>query len=819
MPDSPSTRLQLRLQDYNSNPETWGAPNLNVALQGIDDAVAGIATVSATTSTVTLTSTNYTSNQSRMAGLTFTGTPGADFSVIAPSVSKIYFTRNLTASGATVRTSLGTGPRLSAGYRAIIFGDGLDFRAFTPEVADVAGLLRMSGVASANGPNQAVTFGNNLSQFGAPTGNIAMGGFTLTGLPVATASGQPVTFSNGISDLAAPTGNVAMGGFRLVNTGSATTSGMPLTFSNRLDQLSPPAASVPFNSQRITGLAAAAAGTDATNLDQVSAAIAAAGSATAGSLLVTVSDTTPGFLGGKVVGAGAATLSVINPGGDEELQISVPIDLAATTTTALAAPLTLTWSGNQVQHITPTADAAAVNLPPLSGFPATAGAVRIINNRGAYPIPVRDNAGTTIVGWAMPGQSMTCFVHDQTGTPRWVVVGQSKDECHGVWSFPVGNNLLNAQTDVLGAHAVWLTATRFVLLTPNGASSMAAAVGEITGGNIRLGETSASLGSSIQSGTNGATWNVTPIGSTGDFLFTFVSTPGSDTLNARVCSVNATTLAVTVNAAATLAGSGAGSIQSCDVTALTSSTFLCVFCGSYTSQRARTVVISVSGTTTTINTPADIVVAGSTNNMSVMALSATIAVATFTNAATGFTSAVRISVSSVTATVGVVVAINAVTNFCPVGLWHQSATTILAAYVRSINSQNRLCFRLLTDNATTTIQVGSEQDVAAVNGDPTLGRGAVIPFSPISAIYMDFVAGQRHMAIKLNSASGTVSVRGTGLMYMNAGGDASGGGQTPRPRATYPINVAGKQGIGRIERFGTTYLANFELLYVSEAQL
>jgi hypothetical protein len=818
MPDSPTTRIALRQQSYNDNPEVWGDPNLNVALQGIDDAIAGVATVSATSSSVTLTSTNYTSNQARMAGLTFTGTPGADFSVIAPSVSKPYFIRNLTASGGTVRTSLGAGPRTSPGYRAIIFGDGLDFRAFTPEVADIAGLLRMSGVASANGPNQAVTFANNLSQFGAPTGNIAMGGFTLTGLPVATASGQPTTFSNGISDFAPPTGDVAMGGFRLVNTGSATASGMPLTFSNRLDQLSPPTAPVPFNAQRITGLAAAAAGTDATNLDQVSAAIAAAGSATAGSLLVSVNDTTPGFLGGKVVGADAVTLTILNPGGDEDLQISVPIDLAATTTTALAGTLTLAWGGNQVQYVTPTADAAEVLLPPLSGFPATAGAFRVITNRGAIPLPIRDSGDTLTVAWAMPGQTVKCQVYDQAGTPRWGVVGQSKEECQGIWSLPVGNNLLVSVTDIQGIHTVWLTATRFVLLFPAATNDIYAAVGEITGGNIRLGPTSAAIASlAIQSGTNGQAWNATPIGTTGDFLLTCVSTTGTDTLSSRVCSVNATTLAVTINAAASVTG-GVGSAQSVDVTALTATTFLCVYSGVYTSQRMRAVVISVSSTTTTINTPADVLVAQA-DSLNVMAMSATIAVATFTNATSGFTSAVRLAISGTTVTVGVVATMNAVTNFAPCGLWFQSSTTVLAAYTRSINSQNRLCFRLLTDNATTTIQVAAEQDVAAVNGGNTFPRGAVIPFSASSAIYMDYAAGMRHMAIKLNASAGTVTVRGTGLMYMGAGGDGSGNGQTPRPRATCPINVAGKQGIGRIERFGTTYLAHFELLFVSEAAL
>lgn len=77
-------------------------------------------------------------------------------------------------------------------------------------------------------------------------------------------------------------------------------------------------------SGKISGVTAGTAATDAVNKTQMETAIATAGlPATAGTVLVSGTDTTAGYLGQKIVGSGAATVTTINSGADEDVQISV----------------------------------------------------------------------------------------------------------------------------------------------------------------------------------------------------------------------------------------------------------------------------------------------------------------------------------------------------------------------------------------------------------------------------------------------------------------------------------------------------------------
>lgn len=63
---------------------------------------------------------------------------------------------------------------------------------------------------------------------------------------------------------------------------------------------------------------------DIADKDYVDTAIATASlPATAGTVLVSGADTTAGYLGQKIVGSGAAAVTTINPGADEDVQISV----------------------------------------------------------------------------------------------------------------------------------------------------------------------------------------------------------------------------------------------------------------------------------------------------------------------------------------------------------------------------------------------------------------------------------------------------------------------------------------------------------------
>lgn len=86
---------------------------------------------------------------------------------------------------------------------------------------------------------------------------------------------------------------------------------------------------------RLTSLGTGTATADAVNLSQMNAAIAAAGiPASSGAVLISLSDTTPGYLGVKVVGTGAVAITTDSAGGNERLRFNVNQMVGATSTSA-----------------------------------------------------------------------------------------------------------------------------------------------------------------------------------------------------------------------------------------------------------------------------------------------------------------------------------------------------------------------------------------------------------------------------------------------------------------------------------------------------
>ena len=78
---------------------------------------------------------------------------------------------------------------------------------------------------------------------------------------------------------------------------------------------------------RITGVSAGAATTDAVNVAQMAAAIAASVPAgTAGTFLNSIADTTRGFLTDKLTVSGSLSLTTVNVGGNEQTQIGFTFD-------------------------------------------------------------------------------------------------------------------------------------------------------------------------------------------------------------------------------------------------------------------------------------------------------------------------------------------------------------------------------------------------------------------------------------------------------------------------------------------------------------
>jgi len=104
LPSSATTRLRLEKQFTGENVNAWG-DKLNTVLDRLDESIAGIVTVALTGST-SLTSTNYSEDQSRYATIKFTGT--GPYTVTLPSVAKQYVVWNACSAALTLTTGAGT---------------------------------------------------------------------------------------------------------------------------------------------------------------------------------------------------------------------------------------------------------------------------------------------------------------------------------------------------------------------------------------------------------------------------------------------------------------------------------------------------------------------------------------------------------------------------------------------------------------------------------------------------------------------------------------------------------------------------------------
>jgi hypothetical protein len=124
MTDSPSTRLRLRLQETGGNTNTWGIL-LDLALQLVDDAIAGMATIPLT-SNYTLSSANYVEDEARKAVLKFTGT--GSYTVTIPPLQKTYIIWNGTTGALTLTTGAGATVAVDTTDIVVVFCDGSDVK-------------------------------------------------------------------------------------------------------------------------------------------------------------------------------------------------------------------------------------------------------------------------------------------------------------------------------------------------------------------------------------------------------------------------------------------------------------------------------------------------------------------------------------------------------------------------------------------------------------------------------------------------------------------------------------------------------------------
>jgi len=121
-------RLGLEKQGDGENPNSWGTIlNTNV-IDLIDDAIAGYEVVSVSSTGITLSDNNGTTDQSRNAALEFAGTLTANVTITIPSEEKTYFVReNTTGSFAVqMKTAGGSAITLTQQSNLFVACDGTD---------------------------------------------------------------------------------------------------------------------------------------------------------------------------------------------------------------------------------------------------------------------------------------------------------------------------------------------------------------------------------------------------------------------------------------------------------------------------------------------------------------------------------------------------------------------------------------------------------------------------------------------------------------------------------------------------------------------
>jgi hypothetical protein len=119
-------RLGLEKQGDGENPNSWGTIlNTNV-IDLVDDAIAGYEVVSVSSTGITLSDNNGSTDQSRNAALEFAGTLTANVTITIPSEEKTYFVReNTTGSFAVqMKTAAGSALNLTQGQNTFVACDG-----------------------------------------------------------------------------------------------------------------------------------------------------------------------------------------------------------------------------------------------------------------------------------------------------------------------------------------------------------------------------------------------------------------------------------------------------------------------------------------------------------------------------------------------------------------------------------------------------------------------------------------------------------------------------------------------------------------------
>lgn len=228
--------IAMTLQELDENSDTWGSV-LNVsALELLEDAIAGTATVSVTSANVVLNTDVGTDNNPhyRMMIMNVTGTPGETRTVTAPAVSKIYVVANNTGDDSDVNfiAAAGAGVTVPAGEVFWLYCDGTNILPISVAAAVTAATATSAADADALGGTASTAFAqkgvNNTYTRGQSVQRVALTAATGVITPNLANSNAFYYLANENFQLAAPTNGINGSMFSLIVEQDA---GAPFTIS------------------------------------------------------------------------------------------------------------------------------------------------------------------------------------------------------------------------------------------------------------------------------------------------------------------------------------------------------------------------------------------------------------------------------------------------------------------------------------------------------------------------------------------------------------------------------------------------------------
>ena len=156
-----TSRIRLEKQGDGENPNSWGLILNQNVIDMVDEAVAGMVTVTCSSAEIALSTANGASDTARNAAITLVGTLTANVTVALPALEKTYFVKNGTSGDFNILLKAGTGTAVTAtgqGVSMMVATDGTtvynmkaedsDTKIFSPFISP--SILVASGKVSAS---------------------------------------------------------------------------------------------------------------------------------------------------------------------------------------------------------------------------------------------------------------------------------------------------------------------------------------------------------------------------------------------------------------------------------------------------------------------------------------------------------------------------------------------------------------------------------------------------------------------------------------------------------------------------------------------